>query len=41
MNEWAEVECILAVIGIKTGTYIKRIAAKGEIAFYDMKSQMK
>ena len=37
MDEWAEVERRAAAIGIKTGTYIKRIAVDGAVTYYDMK----
>lgn len=37
MSEWAEVERRAALMGVKTGTYIKRIAVDGEVTFYDMK----
>ncbi|SFX41129.1 plasmid mobilization protein [Ruminococcus sp. XPD3002] len=38
MNEWAEVERRAAAAGLKTGTYIKKIAVKGEFTYYDMKN---
>ena len=36
MNEWAEVERRAAAAGMKTGTYIKKIAVNGELTYYDM-----
>ena len=37
MDEWAEVERRAAVMGVKTGTYLRRIAVEGEVTFYPMK----
>ena len=36
MQEWAEVERRAAAAGMKTGTYIKKIAVNGELTYYDM-----
>ena len=37
MKEWAEVERRAALCHMKTGTYIKNIAVRGDAYFYDMK----
>lgn len=37
MEEWAEVERHAAIMGVKTGTYLRRIATEGEVTFYNMK----
>ena len=37
MKEWAEVERRASLMGVKTGTYIRRIAVNGEVTFYNMK----
>lgn len=37
MKEWAEVERRAAAAGLKTGTYIKKIAVNGQFTYYDMK----
>lgn len=37
MDEWAEVERRAALMGVKTGTYLRRIAVEGEVTFYPMK----
>ena len=36
MEEWAEVERRAAAAGLKTGTYIKKIAANGQLVYYNM-----
>ena len=37
MKEWAEVERRAAAMNLKTGTYIRTIAVRGEINYYDMR----
>lgn len=37
LDEWAEVERRAALMGVKTGTYLRRIAVEGEVTFYPMK----
>lgn len=37
LEEWAEVERRAAIMGVKTGTYLRCIATEGEVTFYDMK----
>lgn len=36
MDEWAEVERRAAAAGLKTGTYIRKIAANGQLVYYNM-----
>lgn len=36
LDEWAEIERKAAIMGVKTGTYLKRIAVEGEVTFYNM-----
>ena len=37
LNEWADVERRAALMGVKTGTYLRRIAVEGEVTFYPIK----
>lgn len=37
MPEWEVVERRASTLGMKTGTYIKRISVDGAVSFYDLK----
>lgn len=38
MQEWAEIERRAAAAGMKTGTYIKKIAVNGQMNYYNMQN---
>lgn len=40
LKDWAVVERRAAAMGVKTGTYIKRIAVNGQVTFFSLKNMI-